>query len=287
MPVTIPNSAGPYLRRIAVSAKWVRDGNYTISNSWTKEMEDVLRFFDEQNQLQRRLPRLQGKWRELAAELAEGRAGRFLHSHGFRILAWEPPSLTGCPGDLLVQAKTPAPIFVEVKCPDWEGEFEGELEKKEFFERKALGKYVDGEGRAASAVEIPFRVIRDNALKKFTDDRPNMVVVVDDLMLSPAEARGIIDGQVRGFLREPALARLGAILFLKPECPVGEPVRYLSNFYDNPAALPACQLPRDAVAVLKDRAEQDSTIVHDEANRWTDDPQRTLEDLATKLCGGA
>jgi hypothetical protein len=81
-----------------VSAKWVRDGNYTISNSWNKEMEDVLRFFDEQNQLERRLPRLQGKWRKLAAELAEGRTGRFLYSHGFRILAWEPPSVTGCPG---------------------------------------------------------------------------------------------------------------------------------------------------------------------------------------------
>lgn len=64
-------------------------------------------------------------------------------------------------------------------------------EKKEFFERKALVKYVDGEGRAASPVQIPFKVIRDNALKKFTDDRPNMVVVVDDLMISPAEARGV------------------------------------------------------------------------------------------------
>jgi hypothetical protein len=190
-------------------------------------------------------------------------------------------------GDLLVEGKTLAPIFIEVKGPDWEGEFEGELEKEEFFERKTLGKYVDGEGRAASPVEIPFKVIRHNALKKFADDRPNMVVIVDDLMLSPAVARGIIDGQVREFLREPGSARLGAILFLRPECPVGEPVRYLSNFYDNPAALSACQLPEDAVAVLKDRAEQDSAIVQAEANRWADDPQRTLEDLATKLCSGA
>lgn len=68
---------------------------------------------------------------------------------------------------------------------------------------------------------------------------------------------------------------------------MGEPVRYLSNFYDNPAALPACQLPEAAVAVLKDRAEQDSATVQAEAGRWADDRQRTLEDLANKLCRGA
>jgi hypothetical protein len=287
MPVTIPDSAGPHLREIAPNARWVRDGNYTLSNSWSKEMEDVLRFFDEQKQFKRRLPRLLGKWRELTAELAEGRTGLFLQSHGFHILSWEPASTAGYPGDLLVQWESLTPIFVEVKGPDWEGEFEGHLEKEEFIKRKALGKYVDGEGGASSPVEIPFRVIRDNALKKFAGDRPNMVVVVDDLMCSPADARGVIDGQVREFLREPASARVGAILFLRPECPVGGPVRYVSNFYDNPAASVSCQLPKAAVTILTDRAEQDAAMIDTESSAWSDDWDGALQDLAKKLCVGA
>ena len=199
----------------------------------------------------------------------------------------EPASTTGFPGDLLVQLGQATPIFVEVKGPDWEGEFQSEMEKEEFLERKSLGKYVDGEARAGSPVQIPFTVIRDNALKKFADDRPNMAVVVDDMMLSPADARGVIDGQVEAFFREPATTRLGAILFLLPEFPAGSASRYVSNFYDNAAALVPCQLPKAAVAVLADRAEQDSAMVDAEPRRWSEDHQGSLEDLARRLCASA
>ena len=250
MPVSFPRSAGPYVQRIFQNSRWARTGSGTLSKSYAAEMEDTLRFYDRQGRLQPRLNRLRGNRRELFAELAEARAGRFLHDLGFAILEWEPASTTGFPGDLLVQLGQATPIFVEVKGPDWEGEFQSEMEKEEFLERKSLGKYVDGEARAASPVQIPFTVIRDNALKKFADDRPNMAVVVDDMMLSPADARGVIDGQVEAFFREPATTRLGAILFLLPEFPAGSASRYVSNFYDNAAALVPCQLPKAAVAVL-------------------------------------
>lgn len=286
MPIALPINAGRHLQRIARDAKWARDGKGTVTDSQAEEIEDTLRFLDGHDQLECRLNRLRGKWRELVAELAEARTGRFLTNLGFQILGWQPPSPTGCLGDLLVRWGSSVPIFVEVKAPDWEGEFEGELEKEEFFKRKSLGKYVDGEGRAASPVEIPFRVIRENALKKFADDRPNLAVVVDDLMMSPADARGIIDGQVREFFREPATARLGGILFLLVERPVGSAVSYVSNFYDNPDALVPCQLSKPAVTTLTDRAEQDSAMLDAEALRWSEDRQGALEELARKLCAG-
>jgi hypothetical protein len=284
MPMALPNNAGRYLRRIAQDAKWARDGKETIPPMWAEELEDTLQFLDGHNQLECRLSRLRGKWRELVAELAEARTGRFLANLGFQILGWQPPSPTGCPGDLLVRWGAAAPVFVEVKAPDWEGEFQGELENEEFQKRKTLGKYVDNEGGAASPTEIPFRVIRENALKKFADDRPNMAVVVDDLRISPAEARGMIEDHVKQFFQEPQTVRLGAILFVCVEHPAGEPARYLSNFYENRSATSACQLPEAAVAVLTARAERDSSIVQAEAGKWAGDRQGALEDLARRLC---
>jgi hypothetical protein len=224
-------------------------------------MEDTFRFYDQQGRLQPRLNRLRGNRRELFAELAEARAGRFLHNLGFKILGWEPPSTTGFPGDLLVQLGQTVPIFVEVKGPDWEGEFEAELEKKEFFKRKALGKYVDGKSRAVSPIQIPFIVIKENALKKFSDDRPNLVVIVDDLLDSPADARGVIEGYVATFFENVEVKRLGGVLFLKPETVWGRPAHYLSNLYDNPNAFTACRLPVAAIEILTAAAERDAAAI--------------------------
>jgi hypothetical protein len=280
----LPNNAGSYLLRIAQESKWIRDGNTTIPPSWAEEMEGTLQFLDGHDQFECRLKRLCGKWRELVAELAEARTCRFFANLGFQIQGWQPPSLTGCPGDLLIKWGTTNPVFVEVKAPDWEGEFEGEMEQKEFFERKAQGKHVDGEHGPTSPTGIPFQVILRNALKKFSDDRPNMTVIVDDLRLSPAKARGIIDGDVKKFFEEPHTEKLGAILFLRFECNMGESVRCLSNFYDNPKAKLACRLAYVPTTVLKDRAERDLAITQAEAKRWADNRRGALEEQVRKLC---
>lgn len=278
----LPSNAGSYLLRIAQDSKW--NGTTTISPSYAEEMEDTLQFLDGHGQLERCLSRLRGKWRDLSAELAEARTSRFFANLGFQIRGWQPPSSTGCPGDLLIQWGATNPVFVEVKAPDWEGEYKGEMEQQEFRMRKAQGKYVDGEHGPTSPTEIPWKVILENALKKFSDDRPNLAVVVDDLRLSPTKARGMIDGDVRKFFQEPDTEKLGAILFLCLDCNAGESVHCLSNFYDNPTAISACQLPSAPAAVLKSRAERDSAITQAEAKKWTD-RQSALHDVARKLCG--
>jgi hypothetical protein len=217
-------------------------------------MEIVLQYLDQEGQFERLLSRLRDDTRSRNSTLAEARAARFLHGLGFQILQWEPPSVTGCPGDLLAQMEDPTPIFIEVKAPDWQGE----LSEDERPQRKTLGKHVDAEARAVSPIEMPFQVIRNNALKKFTDDQPNLVVIVDDLFDSPASARGVIEGYVDEFFHDPETARVGGILFLCPQCPVGRPVSYSSNFYHNPAALDRCRLPKAVITILSNRAEQDA-----------------------------
>jgi hypothetical protein len=225
-------------------------------------MEDTLRFYDQQGRLLPRLKGLRGNRRKLFAELAEARAGRFLNNSGSRILGWEPPSHMGNNlGDILVQWGATAPVFVEVKGPDWEGEFEGELEKEEFLKRKALGRYVDVESRAVSPVGTSFRVIRKNILRKLAGDRPSLAVIVDDFRDSPAEARGVIEGSVAAFFGGPDVKRLGGVLFLKPETVWGKPVYYLSNFYHNPNAFAACRLPGPVIDVLTASADRDAAMI--------------------------
>jgi hypothetical protein len=197
----------------------------------------------------------------LYAELAEARTGRFLRDHQFQILEWEPASATGFPGDLLVQLGESASIFVEVKAPDWQGELTSE---ERLGVRKQHGKFLHAEARAVGLCEMPLRVIEENALKKFTHDRPNLAVVVDDLFSSPAEARGVIEWQIDQFFRKPEVQCLGGILFLLVECPAGRGVRYISNFYDNRAATSACMIPDVAIKVLRECTERDANIVNQE-----------------------
>jgi hypothetical protein len=99
-----------------------------------------------------------------------------------------------------------------------------------------------------------------NVLPKFSDDRPNLAVIVDDLFASPADAHAVIDGDIDKFFALTETRTLGAIVFLVPENPWGQSVRYISNFYVNPNAWTRCRLPEIAVTALADRARQDAVI---------------------------
>jgi len=263
MPMSLPENAGPYLRKIFDGARWARDGSGTLRPSIATEIESTLRFYDRQGRFERRLARLRGNNRELLAELAEPRAGRFLCDHGFQILEWEPPSKTGYPGDLLAQFGESAAIFTEVKAPDWEGELTPE---ERMGGRKQHGKFLHAEARAVGLALMPLQVVRDNALKKFSFDRPNLVVVVDNLFASPADARGVMEWQVDEFFQDFRTRCLGGILFLNVDCPAGRAVRYISNFYENPEAVPYCRIPESAVRILTACAERDATLM---SREWT------------------
>lgn len=251
MPITLGPNSGTLLRNLASEAKWVREGDYQLADCYASEIEDTLRFLDGAGQFGRFLPRLTDDLRAFNAALAEVRAARVFDELGFRITNWEPPSPTGNPGDLEVTWPPSTAIFVEVKGPDWQSELSpSELRG----ERKGRGKWVDLEGRSVSPTDSAFDVIRRNALKKFTGLRPNLVVIVDDLFVSPAQARGVIDEKVVEFFREPDVAVLGGILFITLDYVNGQ-IRYFVNFYENSQPLPTCQLPAGASAELRSISE--------------------------------
>jgi hypothetical protein len=236
---------------LASEAKWVRDGDYQLADCYAQEIEEVLRFLDGNGQLGRFRSRLSDDLRARDAALAEGRAGRVLVQLGCHILRWEPPSLTGKPGDLEVEWPGAPPIFVEVKGPDWQSELStAELRSP----RKAQGKWVDLEARAVSPTASPLDVTQRNALKKFSRTRANLVAIVDDLFVSPAQARGVIEGSIREFFLKPEVGVLGGILFVTPDYIAGQ-IRYFINFYENPLASQPCQLPATLVRNLVEISE--------------------------------
>lgn len=142
-------------------------------------------------------------------------------------------------------------FFVEVKGPDWQSELApAELRGT----RKTQGKWVDLEGRAVGITTSPFDVIRRNAIKKFTPTRSNLIVIVDDLFVSPAQARGVVEGGVEEFFREPDVDVIGGILFVKADYFEGR-IDYFINFYENPVSLETCRLPSNAVQKLVEISE--------------------------------
>lgn len=130
---------------------------------------------------ERFLPRLRARESERDGALAEARTGFFFQRNGFRIVAWAPEAVLDRPGDMEVQWQDTEPVFVEVKGPGWEGELSAEEIRAG---RRFLPKYINAEGRAVGPVARVVSAV-DKALPKFAPDRINLVVVVDDLFVSP------------------------------------------------------------------------------------------------------
>jgi len=148
---------------------------------WADEIEQVLQFLVEQQQYDRLLPRLRAKERD--ATLAEARAAYHFHHNGFRIVQWEPEAIPGLPGDLEIDLPDTHPLFVEVKCPRWEGEL---AEEEIRSGRTKRPKYINADVHSIDPAErILF--VTGKALPKFASERVNIVVVVDDLFVSPLD----------------------------------------------------------------------------------------------------
>jgi hypothetical protein len=176
------------------------------------------------------------------AALAEARVAFFLRRLGFRIVEWEPSAKNGRVGEFTIQWRGGSGILVEVKAPSWQGE----LTRDELLgDRKAMGKYVDLEARAVDPLELPAKVIAKNAAPKFTEEQPNLVVIADDLFLSPVGTPHL-EERIKRLVADPANRCIGALLFFKAEPYQGE-IEYHIRFHPNKSALPDCQLPSDVV----------------------------------------
>jgi hypothetical protein len=238
---------------------------------WADEVERVLTFLESEGQFDRFLPRLRdqnGEHRNAA--LGEGRAALILNLLGFTFVGWEPEAIAGKPGEFEIESAPNERVFVEVKSPSWRGEVwldsptATEEQKRERVDKE---KYLESEGRFVGPTQACLRVIRENALPKLAADRSNLVVVVDDLFVSPVGMPGLDEAVTRG-LHDPAFERVGGVLFLVPDASV-DPVTYRVQFVSNESALPECAI-READAKLlrkRDRVCSASASDHVAAGR--------------------
>lgn len=258
---------GPFTRMISNGAKWLDDDNFPACQVWADEVERVLQHLQSQGIFERFLPRLRdvdAKHRD--AKLAEARVSFFLFRNGFRILEYDPSGADGTEGDLLVQWQDATPIFVETKGPSWRGELLPRAEDErsritapqqlqEFKERIRKPKEQALEARWVDPAGQALWVVEENALKKLSDNRPNLVAVADDLFVTPVglpNLKAVVEFEYMG---RAAFDRLGAILFLKPEHRKSA-IEYRIDFIVNEGALPLCRLPEAISKGLAASAEQ-------------------------------
>ena len=225
---------GPLTRTVLERAVWREYSEYPASQVWADEAERLFTFLTAQDVFQRFLTRLCAREREKTAAIAEARAGFFFYRNGFRILRWEPEEVTGRPGDLDVQWRDSEPIFIEVKAPDWEGEL---TEAERDAGRKDLPKYINAEGRVVDPQQRVTYAI-GKALPKLAEHRANLVVVVDDLFLSPVEndmSKKLLRHAVEKYLADQECRLVGGVFVLNPASD-GQFVEYRKYFVPNTAS---------------------------------------------------
>lgn len=121
------NSEALLSRRLLREARWVGQDGYPTSSQYSAELEGLLGFLQGHNRLDSFWPRLTApRPQERDDALQQIRVARFLTSHGFPIVQWEPPGNGNFIGEFSVQALPSQPLFVELKSPGWEGQLSQE-----------------------------------------------------------------------------------------------------------------------------------------------------------------
>jgi hypothetical protein len=264
-------------------SRWKGVDGFPAPQIWADDVEEVLSFLQRENHLTEYFSAIQkaqsAKHRD--ARLAEVRAAFYLAQNGFQILQWEPLGEGRKAGEFLVSFDSFLPMFVEVKQPAWEGEFlplhqaeKNRLsaeERERRFSRIRKGKFIPGtmEARAVGPCLDAMEVVRRNILPKFTDQRPNLAIVMDNFMVTAVGFPGLAELVEQEFLHpnhdpdDPldceTYERLGGALFLQPEADSRQQIYYRADFIANPNALPACALPLaviDVFSKLRNQSER-------------------------------
>ena len=161
-------------------ACWAGEDEFPSSQLWADEIEKVLNFAKVQGQFKRYLSDLTASTSQRDSAIAELRVAFFFHRNQFDIVRWKPVGLHPKEGEFLVRGPLKVDTFVEVKSPGWEGQLSGAEHKAG---RSKQPKYLNGEVRSIASWErIQFEV--DKAYEKFSPDKPNLLVIVDDLFVS-------------------------------------------------------------------------------------------------------
>lgn len=273
---------GPLTQRLLSGSKWQGTDRFPAWQVWADDVESVLAFLDRENRLADFLAVIQSARSEQHrnACLAEARGSYFLNQNCFRVVEWEPHGEGNTKGETLVSYPGTPDIFVEVKQPGWRGECLppntaernrlSNAEKAKRYQRMRQEKFLPGviEGGAVGSHHFAMSVVRRNALPKFTDQRPNLAIVVDDCKVTVVGFPSLTEYVQHEFLcpaHDPAdpddrwtYERLGGVLFLQPES-TGTTIEYKVEFVVNPNVLPFCALPPPVVSLfskLRDITEE-------------------------------
>lgn len=233
---------GPLTQALLDASVWSRDSLFPYWQARADDAEAVLSFLLDQGVLESFRRRFAA--RESEGAWAEARAGLFLWRNGFRILQWEPRAVPERPGDIDVQYGDTEPVFVEVKGPGWQGELSDEERSRG---RKEQSKFEGIEARSVGPSASACYAI-DKAIPKFSSHRCNLVVIVDDLYISPVELpEGWLEHDVTEHLvKTPRGSSVGGALFVWVT-QSGGPVEYRHRFVRHSAAnrpLPASVVER-------------------------------------------
>ncbi len=185
---------------------------------------------------------------------------------------WEPLGEGTSRGEVLASLGSYPAVFVEVKQPSWQGEYLplmiadqrrlSSAERAARIARMKQPRFLPNvcEGGAVGSHHFSMRVVRRNALPKFSDRQPNLALVVDECRVTPVGLPSQAE-YVREACGHPAhdpldpedrytYERLGGVLFLHPELS-GAGVEYNVDFVENPHVMPACALPPGVIATFE------------------------------------
>ncbi len=239
---------GPLTKAIIRRAHWTNTVAFPPDQAQADEFEKLLSYLRSHKQFDRYSSMFCAKMDQLDSALAEARASYFFNQKGFSIVSWEPKGSSNKPGEFEIKWAETNSIFVEVKAPRWEGELDC---KEKHGQRRHQKKYPNGEARWADPIGKCMEVAEAKALPKFLDNKPNMLVIVDDhLFISTLQlTRDIVEPGFSSKLAEPGYKILGGILIFNTNCST-DPISYRTFFIKNPSPHLKCAVPTDAARVL-------------------------------------
>ena len=221
---------GPLTRTVLDKAVWRDESEFPAHQAWADDTERVLSFLETRGMLEKLLPRLWARERE--GTFAEARTAYFFSRNGFQVLRLEPEEVKGRPGDLEIQWLNTEPIFVEIKGPGWEAELSTDQLKAG---RQHQPKHIHLEARAVDPVGPTLWAI-DKALPKLSPTRCNLVVLMDDLFISPVDLpQGWLPQILDKHLAASERKVVSGVYILNPVS-YGEGVEYRKFFHPNRSA---------------------------------------------------
>lgn len=245
------------LNLISRDAKWKGRDDFPSTPAWKQEVEKWLEFLKRNNQLERFLPRLKSKPNLRDEALAEINAAFYIDAYlDCPIVDWEPKGSGRSTLEFAFQWNDDIIVLGEVKSPGWEGEIVEEEGINS--SRKQEEKIRSGETRRIA----PWKNIRETIKKaypKFFKDQPSLLIINDDLFVSPLDFPNNIEIALfcekgrgehgpesylseDGYFFTEEYQNLGGILFLQV-VQTREKIEYKAKLVRNPKVSPSCHIP--------------------------------------------